>query len=1009
MMLAPLLWSVSFAAFYRSTYVAGLLTGDLGTFGSPKTGVKWRYWIQDASVSIDIVRSDIAEIASVGSSGFELLSYQTYGGTVLLDPTDYAFGSSRFVDVAAAAVQSAKANGVTVDFAMGPNQGAGVPVEDVDMEGMLTELVFGSYFLAPGEEFSGPLPNPTIFPDVENNGTPSANITSLALVSVIVAELVPGADPTFFRVSLEWSTVQDLTSQVDKSLNLSFTAPTPPSILLAYYSRRNGYPEAEAGFTGSSSNKPGSWGSFVVDHFSPKGAQVTTKFMEQYILSREGIGALAALPNVGAYAWEDSMEFWAQLFWTDSFPQRFLERHGYEINKTLPVVSTISTGFAPKPSQSFDFGTTVESARFLEDYQDTLTSLYMDYMQTFKDWSHTVGFQFSNQPAYNFHLDVAASAAVPDAPEIETLAILTVDQARQLSGGVHLGQAAVPGVMSSELGANFGQAASLRMGDLINDANIQFSGGVNVVLIHGFPYSGPTTGCTWPGFTTFDYNFAEMHGPRNPAWQHYKEYMDFLKHTQYALRSGVAKVDVAIYRKDYDVTAIDAPPFQGDSLFNVGYTYEYISPENLYLPGVSVSNGLLAPTGPAYKVLILNRQMNVTLDAAQSILQYSKSGLPIVISGPVPNDVPGWDPTGTQQPQVQSLMQQLIQRSNVKVVSDESQVPAALVSLGVLPALSVSTSVGLYSVRRDTPDASFFWLYNPQFSSEAFTLSLRPNITGTPFIMDAWTATVSPVALWTKDSTGAIAIPGISLASSQTIIIAVSNAPIFEGVGTPSTHLVALDSPAVAVAEGTESIEIRSPSDGEFAYTLSNGHTGTVNVSLNGETTTTLSGWQLSLVAWTPPANLSVGGSVASVLVNQPTFNLTQGLVPWNTLEGQMNTSGVGTYSTTFQWNDYDNTVGVQLDFGYVFHTIKAFVNDVQIPTADPTSPSVDISNFVINGTNTLRVEAASTLLNALNGAPAVETLADLRTVKGINGANQEYGLVEPVQLIPYGRATIKI
>ncbi|KAF7359451.1 Secreted protein [Mycena sanguinolenta] len=492
-MLAPILWSISFATFYRPTSVAGLLTGDLGTFASPKTGIKWRYWIQDASVSTDIVRSDIAEIASVGSSGFELLSYQTYGGTVLLDPTDYAFGSSRFVDVAAAAVQSAQASGITVDFAMGPNQGAGVPVEDVDMEGMLTELVFGSYFPSPGEEFSGPLPNPTIFPDVENNDTPSANITTLALVSAIVAQLVPGTDPTFFRVSLDWSTVQDLTSQVDKSLNLSFTAPTPPSVLLAYYSRRNGYPEAEAGFTGSFPNKPGSWGSFVIDHFSAKGAEVTTKFMEQYILSQEGIGAVAALPNVGGYVWEDSMEFWAQLFWTDSFPQRFLERHGYEINKTLPVVSTISTGFAPKPSQSFDFGTTVESARFLEDYQDTLTSLYMDYMQTFKNWSHT----FSNQPAYNFHLDVAASAAVPDAPEIETLAILTVDEARQLSGGVHLGQAAGgTHIMSSEVGANFGQASSMRMADLINDANIQYAGGVNVALLHGFPYSGPTTGCT---------------------------------------------------------------------------------------------------------------------------------------------------------------------------------------------------------------------------------------------------------------------------------------------------------------------------------------------------------------------------------------------------------------------------------------------------------------------------------------------------------------------------------
>ncbi|KAF8185032.1 hypothetical protein K438DRAFT_1974234 [Mycena galopus ATCC 62051] len=886
-MLALVLESILFVTLLQPTSVNGRLTGDLGSFASPKTGVKWRYWIQDASVDLDIVHSDVAAIATVGSSGFELLSYQTYGGSVLLNPTDYAYGSQRFVDVAAVAVQAAIDNDVTIDFAMGPNQGAGVPVfpTDVDMEGMLTELCFGSIFLDPGEEFSGALPNPTIFPDVKNNGTPSANINTMALVSAVIAELVTGADPTFFRVSLQWDTVQDLTSQVDQSLNLLFTAPSAPSVLLAYYPRRDGYPEAEKGFAGSFLNEPGSWGSYVVDHFSSKGADVSIKFIEQNIISQEGIGGLAAGPNVGGYMWEDSMEFWAQLFWTDGFPQRFLERHGYEINKTLPVVSTISTGFAPKPSQSFDFGTTVDPQRFLEDYQDTLTSLYVDYMQTFRNRSHTVGFQYSNQPGYNFHLEVAASAAVADAPEIETLAIGT---ARQLSGGVHLGNYVI---MSSELGANYGQAGSIRMADLLNDAYVQHAGGAERRAHPWFPLFGP-------------YNWLHMH--------------------------GVAKVDAAIYRKDYDVTAAGFPPFQGDSLINAGYSYEYISPENFKLPGVSISNG-----------------------RACSILQYSKAGLPIVISGPVPDD--------------------LVKQANVKVVIDETQVPAALISLGVLPALSVSTSAGIYSIHRDTEDVTFFWLYHPQFSIETFTLSLKPDIIGTPFILNAWTATVSPVALWTN-SEGTISIPNMTLVSSQTMLFAVTSARTFEGVGVPSTHLVALDSPASVVVDTDGNIEVQSSSDGR-------------------RTTRNLSGWQLSIVAWTPPANLSVGAAVQSVLVTQPTFNLTQGLVLWDTLEGQTNTSGVGTYSTTFQWKDHDT-----------------FVNDVQIPTADPTSPVVDITQFVVNnGENTLRAEVASTLLNALNGATAVETLGDLRTVLSINPANEGYGLLDPVQLIPYGRAPIKL
>ncbi|KAJ7774744.1 hypothetical protein B0H16DRAFT_70663 [Mycena metata] len=1006
-MLPP--WLILFTALCRSARVASSLTGGLGTFASPETGVKWRYWVEDGFASADVLRSDVAAIAAVGSSGFELLSYQSYGGgglmtgKIVLDPTEFAFGSERFVDVAAILVEAARDNNVTIDFSMGPDQGAGVPVfpDDVDMEGMNTELVFGSHFLTPGEMFNGPLPNPTIFPWISglDNQIVSANITSMRLVSVVVAELVPGADSSASLVSLDWNSVQDLTSHVDKSLNVSFTAPNASSVLLAYYSRRNGYPEARRGFNGSFPNLPGSWGSWVVDHFSAKGAQVSISFIEQNILAQQNIGAMAAQPGVGSYMWEDSMEFVAQLFWTDGFTQRFTERHGYEINKTLPVLHALPT-FGPKPSQLFDFGSTVDWAKFTEDYRDTLTSLYVDYMTTFKNWTNLIGFEYSNQPGYNFQLDCAAASAVADAPEIESLALPTIDMARQLSGGVHLGNHTV---FSSETGANFG-GYSLRMNDLLNNAKTQYGGGVNVALLHGFPYSGTYPNTTWPGLTTFGFFFSEMHSPHMPAWDSYKGYLDYLKHNQYVLQSGTPKVDVAIYRKDYNVAS--SPPFQGDSLINAGYSYEYVSPENLKLPGVSVANKRLAPGGPAYKAFILNFP-NITVDAAQRVLQYAQTGLPIVISGAIPSDIPGFETNGAQQAQVQGLMRQLTGIKNVLVVDGETQVPGALASLGVLPAASVSAqSTTIFSIQRDVATASYFYIFNDNlFSADNLTLFLRSDITGTPFFLDAWTGEVSPVAFWTQESE-AISIPSVSFASSQTALFAISNTETFEGVPALSAHLVALRAPALAVATPEGNIEVQSPNDGDFTYTLSTGQTGSVQVSLGGETTRTLSGWVLSIVAWTPPQDLSM---VQSVLVPQPVFNLTQGLVSWQTLEGQKNTSGVGTYNVTFDWDSHNNTVGVKLDFGFVFHTIKAFLNDVQIPTADPSFPVVDITKFVVTGMNALRVEAASTLLNALNAVPEIQTLGVLRSETGPVLANQDYGLVQPVQLIPYGRATISL
>jgi hypothetical protein len=131
----------------------------------------------------------------------------------------------------------------------------------------------------------------------------------------------------------------------------------------------------------------------------------------------------------------------------------------------------------------------------------------MDYMTTFRDWSHTIGFQFSNQPAYNFNLDVAASAAIPDAPEIESLGVPTIDQARQLTGGVHLGKHTI---FSSETGARFGASYALRMSELLVDALTQYSGGVNMVVLHGFSYSGTYPNTTYVAI--FISSFLRMNG-----------------------------------------------------------------------------------------------------------------------------------------------------------------------------------------------------------------------------------------------------------------------------------------------------------------------------------------------------------------------------------------------------------------------------------------------------------------------------------------------------------------
>ncbi|KAK7472301.1 hypothetical protein VKT23_000421 [Stygiomarasmius scandens] len=999
-----------------------------GSFASPKTGAKWRYWIEDAAVDLDVMRSDIFEMAHVGSSGFELLCFQHYGGHVVLDPAQVAFGSDRFVTVTAAAVEAAMSNNLTIDFTMGPSQGAGVPVfpDDVDMEGMNTELVFGSHFIEPGGSFDGPLPSPTLVPFVGPQGgtLQGANITSMNLVGVIGASLAPASNTSAERVSLDFDSIVDLTDQVqgsadDNTTSISWTPPSDntTNVLLAYYSRRNGFPEAEGGFNGPERDKPGSWGSFVVDHFSPKGANITASFIQSNLLAREDIGAMLRQPGVGQYMWEDSMEFAAQVFWTESFAERFLERHGYNVSLTLPVLHSLSATIrSPEPSQVFDYGESIDWSKFTNDYSDTLTSLYIDYMSALSNWSHSVGMTFSNQPAYNFHLDTAASAAIPDTPEIESLGLPTIDEARQLSGGVHLGNHSI---FSSETGARPGEAYAIRMIEILEDAKMQYAGGVNVVMLHGFAYSGDYPNTTWPGFTTFEYAFADMHGPRMPAWDHYREYLDFLSRTQYVLQQGVSKVDLAIYRKDYDITG--EQPFQGTSLIQAGYTYEYISPENFKLPGAQVVDGRLAADGPAYKAFVLSRIQNITVDAAESLVQFADSGLPVIFVGSVPDDIPGYEVGDTQKSRVEELMNELVGKPSVVMVDNEEDVSGALKGMNVTPAVSINPeSPNLYSIMREVQDeqTAHFYLFNSNKSTSTsvtgpinnFTLTLNPGFKGTPFMLDPWTGVVSPVLVYTVDDDGVISIPSVSLAPAQTALFTVTTQSTFEGVTAPTNHLTSTDAGVEVIASSSSNGELRSFQEGPKQIVFSNGSSQTVNFSLQGKTQMELDGWQLNITAWMPPTDISQNKS-QSLLVPLPPINLTDGLVPWDQLQVEgvdmKNISGVGTYVTSFEWDSADD-VGVQLDFGEVFHTLKAWLNGVQIPTADPTNPVVDISELVKEGGNELRVDTASTLLNAINAlGPEVISLGQPR--QATSPENQHYGLMAPVTLIPYGRVNISL
>lgn len=102
------------------------------------------YRLPDASVSEEILQLDIANISSVGAGGFEFLPFYLYG---LVGPeygpdswAEFGYGTPAFKRIFKTAAQAAKAHGLVMDFAIGPNQGQGAPAVP-ESPGLAIQLV----------------------------------------------------------------------------------------------------------------------------------------------------------------------------------------------------------------------------------------------------------------------------------------------------------------------------------------------------------------------------------------------------------------------------------------------------------------------------------------------------------------------------------------------------------------------------------------------------------------------------------------------------------------------------------------------------------------------------------------------------------------------------------------------------------------------------------------------------------------------------------------------------
>ena len=130
--------------------------------------------LPDASVSLDIVTKDIHDARTAGVGGLELLPFYLYGMgeetfrrfsrmvegyavPQLPDWTKFGFGTPAFNSLLKGSLRAANEAEIVMDFALGANQGQGVPSE-VGTPGLAVELLMGNTTISPRGSFSAPVP-----------------------------------------------------------------------------------------------------------------------------------------------------------------------------------------------------------------------------------------------------------------------------------------------------------------------------------------------------------------------------------------------------------------------------------------------------------------------------------------------------------------------------------------------------------------------------------------------------------------------------------------------------------------------------------------------------------------------------------------------------------------------------------------------------------------------------------------------------------------------------------
>lgn len=470
---------------------------------------------------------------------------------------------------------------------------------------------------------------------------------------------------------------------------------------------------------------------YVLDHYDRRAIQ-------NYLRST-GDRLLEAFDGSAPHAiFCDSLEVFGA-DWTGDFLEEFRERRGYDLKPHLPV---LATGAGP------------DAAGLRYDWGRTLTELLEErFLAPMRDWARAKGTLFRIQ-GYGIPPAALSSNAYADLPEGEGSEWKVVRASRWASSASHLYQRQVT---SSEtwtwLHSPSFRATPL---DLKAEADVHFLQGINQIIGHGWPYT--PEGAPYPGWRFYA---AGAFNDKNPWWIVMPDLALYLQRLSFLLRQGKPANDVALYLPNSDAYASFSPGRVHliealrervgqkvmPQILEAGYGLDFFDDGALERVG-SVESGGLVLGGNRYRIVVLPNVELIPLKTLRKLETFVGGGGILVATRSIPATAPGFKTPEPEKAEVRTIAARLFEGASppARFVRDEDGLGAVLRS-ALRPDMALAAAapdVGF--IHRTTGFAEIYFVANtgnaPVRGEAAFRVAGMEPEWWDPVTGSAWAAEV---------------------------------------------------------------------------------------------------------------------------------------------------------------------------------------------------------------------------------------------------------------------------